>query len=249
MRRVLLYLAAALLMACGSGGDTTSDTSSDTGSVTVTGKIYNPVVIASLDSDTTRDILAINTPNSILNALVYNMERLPAISQGSMVTVELYVKNGHGVKYDNTTYEIGVEDIGGRTREEWDCLQCFDTSPTDQSCNIINTVQGGYFYNTVAAPGWTCSGVPASGLCIDSFPPGIDCLSEEHRWDYNGPGAGLVKSMGAIGSLRPGNTFTTTSGYSHDAADIRPSHLAWFGVRDSEGAILAQKFYVFDVTP
>ncbi len=265
MKKIIICSLIMALMACGGGGDDPLDgNGNESHQIAVTGKIYNQAIQAS------RNLFILNTlhsadagaitvtwawvntpePNSILNATVHDAQRLPDISQGSMVTVEMFVKNGHGIKYDNTTYEIGIEDVASRTREEWDCLQCFDYGPESLACNIINTIHGGYFYNTTTAPGWACSGVPSPqvGYCYDVFPAGIDCPSESHRWGYHGPGTGLWTASGTIGSLLPGNTFTTAASYSHSAMDIRPNHLAWFCVFDNEGAILTEKHYVLDVT-
>lgn len=252
MKLMLMLLVAMNVLACGGGGG--DDTGGgDTGSVTVTGRLYNQAAVASLGDNI--EAAAVNSPMSILNALAHDVKRLNPIRQNGTLMVEVEVKNLGPSLYDLSWF-IGVEKADFITSERWECWECF-SGPGVTACNEAGgsngwSIEGGYFYNSVEAPALpVCDNSVAfiSGACHDVFPAGLDCDTPSYEVRYVAPGNGLWMPYGTISWLQAGHTYYGYAETTLSPLDIRTDHLAWAFVNTSEGDTLAERFYILDVIP
>jgi len=157
-------------------------------------------------------VAAVNTPNSILNAMAHDVQRLSPISQSGSIMVEIVATNNTPNHLPELLWYAGIEKDGFSFRERWECCECF-YGPLASACNEAGggngwSTEGGYFYNTVESPSLPAcdNSVPfSSGACHDVF-PAVNCNTPSYEVRYFEPGNGLWMPSGSIRGLRSGFT-------------------------------------------
>ena len=245
-RLAFLYFSPLLLLtACGSGA---GGGSLDMINVQVTGSLENVGPKPALKSSYAAAFA--DTPRSILNASApADMDRLADVSQGSDIRVTINAHNLSDRTLTDLTYEIGIEDAVFITPEYWICYKRFSALSGGGEMGIeVWTEYGGMFYNTTTPPVTACAGPPKdAGFICDKLT--YDCASPWWAVSYNPPGTGLWPVSGTVSELKAGEIFTSSASMAHSATDIRPDKLSYFSVRTSDGQVLAEQFYMFDVVP
>ncbi len=249
MKRLFIVLVLCLaLMSCGG---------SDNGkieSVDVIGNIYNGAVTGSISIELTKkawaaEIISIADHSTLID--IASPERLADILASEWIVSETTVINDGTVALKNLAWEASIEHAFYLTPEVWTCYQCFNYT-NGTGCNGVWKVYGGTLIDPQPEPILPdCEGVePDGGLfCYETFPDGIDCDNPFWKISYELPGDGLFKAGGTISFLPAGESFVGAIGIKNEEIGIRADHYARWIVKDSDGKILAQRDYVFNVTP
>ena len=246
---LILALVSMALLACGSGGgDTPGNGGNKEPKVSITGNIYNPVVIAALDADI--KIAAANTPYSILNSGCSGLRSIPRapVSQGESITVEWTIENQTDGPLVDVQYNVEFENAEAMHRETWTCMKWYDRLDGLGSGGVsIWEQSGGYFYNSVASPRLPACESPMAPVPDICDPATHDCAAPWWSIEHDKASGGCTQASGSV-SLRAGQIITGSNSYSNSKIDIRQGHLARFQTIYN-GRIMDEKCYVFEVMP
>lgn len=247
----LSYLIMAIvvmsLYACGSGGGGGSEPDHR---VKVWMTIENQASGKASYDNEQRQAMVVHPQNSILNTMdIPTPERMPALNMGDSAIVWVFVQNiGNSPLYD-LRYEVGLESYNFVTRELWGCYIKWNHLDGTGALGIsVWEELGGYFYNTQDPPVRDCPGTtPDPNWVCD--PLEYDCANPWYGMRYFKPGDGLGKGNGTIDKLTHNKIYSSGSGYSTNSEEIRYNHLGYFNVTTSDGMLLDEKYYVYDVMP
>ena len=247
-----LTIVLILLTGCGSGGGSVPVIPSESlkdGDILIHTQMYSPPAVSALANER-RTLAVINSVYSTMVAI--DPIRMPAISSTNELIINTTFFNNTPGRILDLDYGVDVENDIRIIREKWTCSVCYPhITDTEESCQGVWDVPGGFFYNTSTPTLPACAGDPPFGsvVCKDFFPANTDCRADAiYRVEYIEPGSGCHELYGSNLNMGPGESVTVAASIQ-GTIDIRRDHLARAFVQTETGRVVGDEYYIFDVGP